>query len=396
MKTILIKFGITQTGERPHVVYKTHVSSEPVIYVGVLNRGVFYKYNSVIQESYIPNGEDENFDITSISAYYRFPKINLSRDKMSLLKESKGIKKVLDRDKADLWVVSDKYMQSLINFNYRSSLSSVQLLRTTLAKENLKLVSNEIRLELLNMCKDLDSSQEVIILNDSRYPSYHSDSETKVNELIAMLCPNDSQGWNANVGFIQGSVPMKEWESITNSNKIIIEDKVMNNIASNDSITIDNETYGSIVKMIKGSQEDKSMAMSTMANCNINKSVGYLALLFFHFDNDMKTNPSYKHVAFKSLKDQFTKYAIEYSYNSEGRYSQFVEMLAKEGVLSVEILNHITHLMFERCLGHAFGDKGSSVFRLKSVDIDIVDKCKVKIKEPYTTLITSPTYALPF
>ena len=381
---------MTQTGERPDVVYTPYVDSEPAIYVGIS-----HGYNSHIEEKHTPNGEDENFDITSISTYYRFPKLNLSRDKMSLLKESKGIRKVLDRDKADLWVVSDKYMKSLINFNYRTSLSSVQLLRNTLAKENLKLVSNEIRLQLLDMCKDLDSSQEVILLNNIGYTS-HSDSETKVNELISILCPNDSTGWNSYVGFIQGSVSIAEWESITYSNKIIIEDKVMNNIASNDSITIDNETYGSIVKMIKGSQEDRSMAMSTMANCNITKSIGYLALLFFHFNNDMKTNPSYNHVAFKSLKDQFTKYAIEYNYNSEGRYSHFVEMLAREDVLSIEILNHITHLMFERCLGHAFGDKGSSVFRLKSVDIDIVDKCKVKIKEPYDMLITSPTYALPF
>ena len=392
MKTILINFGMTQTGDRDNdnLVYTPYVNSEPAVYVGI-SQG----YNSHIEKKHIPNGVDENFDITSISTYYRFPKLNLSRDKMSLLKESKGIKKVLDRDKADLWVVSDKYMKSLINFNYRASLSSVQLLRNTLAKENLKLVSNEIRLQLLDMCKDLDSSQEVIILNNIGY-TQHSDSETKINELISILCPNDSTGWNSYVGFIQGSVTLAEWESIANSNKVIIEDKVINNIASNDSITIDNETYGSIVKMIKGSQEDKSMAMSTMANCNINKSIGYLALLFFHFNNAMKSNPSYNHVAFKSLKDQFTKYAIEYNYNSEGRYSHFVEMLAKEDVLSVEILNHITHLMFERCLGHAFGDKGSSVFRLKSVDIDIVDKCKDKIKEPYTTLITSPTYALPF
>ena len=176
MKTILINFGMTQTGERPDVVYTPHVSSEPAIYVSMS-----HGYDSYIQKNHIPNGVDENFDITSISAYYRFPKLNLSRDKMSLLKESKGIKKVLDKDKADLWVVSDKYMKSLINFNYRCSLSSVQLLRNTLAKENLKLVSNEIRLQLLDMCKDLDSSQEVIILNNVGY-THHSDSETKVNE----------------------------------------------------------------------------------------------------------------------------------------------------------------------------------------------------------------------
>lgn len=391
MKTILISFTKTHTVEASQDVYIPKVEASPVIYAG---RSQNWDGWEKITDK-VKNMVDESFDITSISTYYRFPKLNLSRDKMSLLKDSKGIKKVLDKDKADLWVVSQKYIKSMINFDYRTSLSSVQHLRSTLSKENLAHVSNEMREKLLDMCKDMDPDMPLLIRDSLGYYSSHAHSTNGDTQALVKSLKTEATSYNSYIGYIS-SFDIKEWESITESSKFIIEDKVMNNIASNDSITIDNETYGSIVKMIKGSAEDMSMAMSTMANCNINKSTGYLALLFFHFNYNMKSSPSYNHVAFKSLKDQFAKYAIEYNYNSEGRYSHFVELLAKEDVLSVEILNHITHLMFERCLGHAFGDKGSSVFRLKSVDIDIVDKCKVKIKEPYTTLITSPTYALPF
>ena len=391
MKTIIIKFKLTHSGEAPATVtYTPYFESAPCAYVG---HSRTWNFNDDQGSDMLKNTVDENFDITSISTYYRFPKLNLSRDKMSMLKDAKGIKKVLDKNKADLWVVSKKYMTSLVNFNYRASLSSVMTLRQVLPSYDTNLVSEESKAQLLALCEDMDPSQEILLKDDIGYIG-NSIVDDDLRDLINALSTEDNS-YSSYVGYIDEH-NLKTWDAITSSSKLIIEDKVMNNIASSDSVTINNEIYCSIVKMLKGSKEDRTVAMSTMANCNIGKSVGYLALLFFHFNDMMKADVSYNHVVFKGLKDQFSKYVIEYSYQSEGRYSAFVELLAKENELSVEILNHITHLMFERCLGFSFGDKGSSVFRLKSVDIDIVDKCKVKVTEPYTTLISSPTYALPF
>ena len=44
---------------------------------------------------------------------YRFPKLSLPRDKMELVNNKYGSKIIRDRDKADLAVVSDKYLGSL-------------------------------------------------------------------------------------------------------------------------------------------------------------------------------------------------------------------------------------------------------------------------------------------
>ena len=391
MKTILISFTKTRTVEASQDVYTPEAEALSVIYAGhSQNWDGFEEATNKVK-----NMVDESFDITSISTYYRFPKLNLSRDKMSLLKDSKGIKKVLDRDKADLWVVSQKYLNSLINFDYRISLSSVQNLRSTLSEENLAHVSNEMRAKLLDMCKDMDPDMPLLIRDNLGYYSSHAHSSNGDTQALIHSLKTEGTSYNSYIGYIS-SENIKEWEAIVESSKFIVEDSVMNNIASNDAVVIDNEIYCSIVKMLKGSSEDKTVAMSTMSNCNISKSTGYLALLFFHFNDTLKQNISWNHVAFKGLKDQFSEYAIDYGHYSESRYSIFIERLAKEDALTVEILNHITHLMFDRVLASAFGDKGSSIFRLKNIDIDIVDRCKDKVVDPYTTLITAPTYALPF
>jgi hypothetical protein len=392
MKTILISFtktrieDLSQNGGK----YITEAEALPVIYAGIAQN--WDGWEKITDK--VKNMVDESFDITSISTYYRFPKLNLSRDKMSLLKDSKGIKKVLDKDKADLWVVSQKYLKSMINFDYRTSLSSVQHLHSTLSKENLAHVSNEMREKLLDMCKDMDPDMPLLIRDNLGYYSSHHSTNGDTQALITSL-KMEATSYNSYIGYIS-SENIEAWESITESSKFIVEDSVMNNIASNDAVVIDNEIYCSIVKMLKGSNEDRTVAMSTMSNCNISKSVGYLALLFFHFNDTLKQNLSWNHVAFKGLKDQFSEYAIEYGHYSESRYSIFIERLAKEDALTVEILNHITHLMFDRVLASAFGHNGTSIFRLKNIDIDIVDKCKDKVVDPYTTLITAPTYALPF
>jgi len=393
MKTKLIRFAMHTVHNDNTTEHNLQITEENTIFVGFSDE---WSESNIAISKAITNLVDEDFDITSISTYYRFPKLNLSRDKMSMLKDSKDIKKVLDKDKADLLVVSTKYLSSLISFEYKTSLSSVGRLRELLHK---KQISEGVSNQLLEICKDMAPSDNIIIRNDL---GYYGNSQAQINteakgvqDLISSLRVGESRGYGSYVGHIQEH-NIEHWESITNSSKFIIQDKMLNNIASTDSVIIDNEIYCSIVKMLKGTNEDRTLAMSTMANCNVSKSKGYLALLFFHFYDTFKANSSWNHVAFKGLKDQFSNYIIDYGYHNESRYSEFINRLAKKDALTVEIVNHITHLMFDNVLKSAFGPSGSSVFRLKNVDIDIIDNCKDKVVDSYTTLISAPTYALPF
>ena len=388
----MIRFDMQIKHDNNTTEHNIYITEEPTIFVGYSND---WGDNGKGLSKVITSKVNEDFDITSISTYFRFPKLNLSRDKMSMLKDSKGIRKVLDKNKADLLVVSQKYLSSLINFDYKTSLSSVSRLREALHNSNN--IAEDIKEKLIEMCKDMDPSDNIVIRNDL---GYYSNSITQtltsgVQDLISSIRLGEHRGYGSYAGHILED-SIEQWENIVNSSKPIIEDKVLNNIASTDSVIIDNEIYCSIVKMLKGTSEDRTMAMSTMSNCNINESKGYLALLFFHFYDTFKANSSWNHVAFKSLKDQFKYYIIDYGYHNESRYSEFINRLAKTDALTVEIVNHITHLMFDNVLKSAFGPSGSSVFRLKNVDVDIISECKDKVVDPYTTLISAPTYALPF
>ena len=68
---------------------------------------------------------NNNIDWNTISTVYRHPKITLSRDKLSCLKDKYNIKVIRDKSKADLEIVSEKTFTTYVSSHYGVSLSSV-------------------------------------------------------------------------------------------------------------------------------------------------------------------------------------------------------------------------------------------------------------------------------
>jgi hypothetical protein len=137
--------------------------------------------------------------------------------------------------------------------------------------------------------------------------------------------------------------------------------------------------------MLKSTAEDKTLAMSMMSNCNITESKTYIALLFYHFGEQMKSYKTWNQVAFKTLRKQFDKYMIAWGSGHTSQYSELIKKLAEDDALTTHAVEHILDLTFKRVVESSSGfNSESSVFKIDRVHVSLNDEYKEKIKDGKT------------
>ena len=314
----------------------------------------------------------KNFDITKHKTFYRYPKINLSRDKMDAVKTKYNVKKVLDINKADFKIIGIKSLESLVLVNWRQSLSSPLKLRSMLAKYT-SVISDEVMQNIDLALENLTDDDDIVIqCNSSHYRGYDNNV---VDKLIGEI--DDLPYGNASI--VVGKQDMENFDHLDSTD--LVSDTTMNELSSEDSVILDDQSYGSIRAMLKGSNsQDHAIAMSMMSNCNVAKSKTYLGLLFFHFSETLRTAPLWNQVAFKTIKEQFNKYVLEHNHYHSNRYSQLIKYLAEDNALTSNASKHIVSMVFDKVINGSTGmNDNNSAFT--------IDKSAIKIVDNYSTLI---------
>lgn len=334
-----------------------------------------YSYNNEPVMN-ISNIVEESVDLNAAKTYYRYPKLNLSRDKMLNLREKYDIKKVLDVTKADVRIISQKTINTYTTSAYNCSLSSPAKLKVAMLKFRAAF-SDEVFEHVMESIKDLSDNHPVLLYANQRYTygvSHNSPSYDFCNQFrTSAYCfvPEES---------------IDAWNSIVDLTSPIVTDEYMNQIASEDSIIIDSEQYKNIEQMFNSnSKEDHNVAMTIMANCNIEESKTYLALLFFHMTDTMRAAPVWSQVAFKSIKEKFIKYEPSGNYYNTYRYTSIIRQLAEDDALTLEAANHIIDLTFNAVLNeNARFNTENSVFELDRADVRLTADVQKKIKDNKT------------
>jgi hypothetical protein len=331
-----------------------------------------HNYSYTWLDKYINDICVKDFDITKYKTFYRYPKINLSRDKMETVKTKYKVKKVLDINKADFKIIGTKSLESLMQSDWRQSLSSPLKLRSILAKYT-SVISDEVMQKIDLAFKDLDDDDTIILNCNSR--TYGGYDNTIIEKLIGEI---DGLSYGS-ASIVVGKKNMEDFDHLYSTD--LVSDTTMNELSSEDSVILDDQSYGSIRAMLKGSNsQDHAIAMSMMSNCNVAKSKTYLGLLFFHFSETLRTAPLWNQVAFKTIKEQFNKYVLEHNHYHSNRYSQLIKYLAEDNALTSNASKHIVSMVFDKVINGSTGmNDNNSVFT--------IDKSAIKIVDNYSTLI---------
>tara|TARA_R110000765_G_scaffold29736_8_gene70787 strand:- start:7055 stop:8179 length:1125 start_codon:yes stop_codon:yes gene_type:complete len=309
-----------------------------------------------------------------IDKIYRYPNIDLSRDKMGFLKKKHNIKITRKKEEADLHVTSEKIISDLYVTRWGAHfIDKLSFLEVFEAKHEVQMP--DYMLEILNALKDTDG---FLISSGYGFKSNHHNNQEQSDLFIQALLDRCSKsGKGAHGGGLSYQVietnKLADYESlIANKSKVML-DVDLNEHTGSDSITIDKKQYASLETMLTSADKDNStLALSMMAHCNLAKSKTMLAFLFFHYGELMKSMPGWNQVAFKTLRKRYSKYwhlSHRHHYHGPTKYENFVILLIEDGAYTKEAEKNILDLVFDAAILQNDIGKTNSLFSLQRKDL---------------------------
>jgi hypothetical protein len=307
-------------------------------------------------------------DFSGVKTMYRYPKLNLSRDKVSLYCEENDMKVIRDPNKADVRILSVGIMKSVITETWYNNFLTrdkfIEIMKSYgSAFEDVNAVIEKLK----------DTYDEDSFITCARQYYHRPDCWDKYVGPFLNTIDEGKQMTTCNV--IIEPKNLKTFNELFTGNFTWIMDEDANKVMSADSVTLDDEMYVQLKDMIKsGNGDDITVAMTTLANCNIETSKTYIAILFFHFFEFFKGTNTFNTVNFKSLRKAFQKYYDRTSYNHghANRYETLIRLLTEDNALTVNAMEHILDLVFEKVVLNATGLSSSKeVFTIKRSSISL-------------------------
>jgi hypothetical protein len=126
-------------------------------------------------------------------------------------------------------------------------------------------------------------------------------------------------------------------------------------------------------------KENMNLALSIIANCNIQKSHTYIALLFSFLSDSMKDSSVWNTVNFKSVRKKFDKYIQMSGWNWCHVYNHLIDYLIKDGALTEYAWKEVAQKMYDDVLSSQMGIDGKNHFSISPESIQLKPELKEKI-----------------
>lgn len=341
---------------------------------------------------------DKNFkeSLDNVKKIYRFPKLNISRDKVSLWCDNNDAKVTRKPEEADVLFVSKKLFQSFITNVWNANCVRRDQFTKKIRDYKHLFVDYKSVIEWIN--NNLDEKDLISV--DYRHYYYggdkteHSKKYGKLLESLRKLNEWDVYAW------IETKMESVYNNVIAYNGKLML-DEVATNLMSSESVIFDDEMYLQVKQMIKArNRDDVTVAMTTMANCNMQPSMTYLGLLFFHYTEVFKTTSFWNSVAFKSLRNVCDEYInLSGHWNSAHctKYENLIKQLVKDDALTINAMQHVLDLVFENCILSPAGLTENDVFQIKRPSLKLTPEFQQKVKETGSLAKAANQYVdLPF
>lgn len=126
--------------------------------------------------------------------------------------------------------------------------------------------------------------------------------------------------------------------ALNNLDKVYNYKELLPYINGEETITIDESVYQQVNNMFNSSDQDNHvLAMEIMANCNYKESMMYILLLLNDHRHQIDSNPTKRHVNFKSFLGYFDMTPSNFYLNND----LIITILLDRKVLTVDMLDYI-------------------------------------------------------
>lgn len=305
---------------------------------------------------------------------YRYPNLELPRQKVDLLKTKFNVKIIRDAELADIHIISDKLILNLLTLDWSKSLTYAQMFDVfNTLKQN-----DELTESGLDKCKELLSIIEkdayicIQVFKDYRYTSPVADSiANKVSDF----------DFDGNKDIIVRDNNLVLYDQLRNSIALIVKDVEINKIISEDLAVIGEDQFDQVSKMIQSQDKDnRTLAVEMLANCNVEESFDIVSFLFFWYYDWFKDTNNWNNINVKTLRKRLEKFSGGKDNNRQWAYDQYVQLLHDENKLTDFIVQKTIKKMYDSVIKNTFGCK-NNVFSIDLESIYLVDKFKNSIIE---------------
>lgn len=303
---------------------------------------------------------------------YRYPNLELPRQKVDLLKTKFNVKIIRDAELADIHIVSDKLITNLLTLDWGKSITYPQMFEVfNMLKQNDQLTESG-----LDKCKEFLSIIEkeayirINVIKDYRYTSPVADDiATKLSEY----------NYHGNRDLIIRDDNITLYNQLKNATALIVKDVEINKIISEDLAVISEDQFNQVSKMIQSQDKDnRTLAVEMLANCNVEESFDIVSFLFFWYYDWFKDTNNWNNINVKTLRKRLEKFSGSKDNNRQWAYDQYVTLLQAENKLTDFIVKKTIKKMYDSVIKNTFGCK-NNVFAIDLESIYLVDKYKNSI-----------------
>jgi hypothetical protein len=303
---------------------------------------------------------------------YRYPNLELPRQKLDLLKTKFNVKIIRDAELADIHIVSEKLIINLLTLDWTESITYAQMFEVfNMLKQNDQLTESG-----LDKCKEFLSIVEkeayicIKVVKDYRYTSPVADDiATKVSEY-------DYDG-NRDMVIRDGNVAL--YDQLRNTTALIVKDVEINKIISEDLAVIDEDQFDQVSKMIQSKDKDnRTLVLEMLSNCNIEKSFDIVSYLFFWYYDYFKDCNNWNNINIKTLRKRLEKFSGSKNGSNQWPYDKYIKLLEVENKLTDFIVKKTIQKMYDSVIKNTIG-LNNNVFAIDLESIYLVGKYKNSI-----------------
>ena len=310
---------------------------------------------------------------------YRYPKLNLPRQKVDLLKEKYNVKVCRDPKKADIHIISNNFVNSMFTKAWHKSATMTEfrsfvqdLKQKDLLTEGAIKKIDEIFLEIPN--------DSMINANMNYYQtktSIFTLLEAVEKSMDVHMRSKERNEKHRDLLIIKKY--SKDYINIINNTKKIIFDTDVTNIIDNELAIIENDQFDTIHKMVTCSDKDsRSLALEMLANCNIDKSFDIVSNIFYWEYEWLKNTNNWNTINVKALRNRMSKYQGGVHLSSIWTYDHYINLLITDNKLTKFALDKTREKLYHNVLGHLVGSS-AEVFHIPLDCLVIRNSLKEKI-----------------
>jgi len=343
--------------------------------------------NPKIKEIMSGIGTITSDDLKNANSLFRFPRLSLSRDKVKILQEKFDLKLKRDFHQADYGIVSEKYFDGLFVTRWLAQADPADVLAWAGVYQDC--FEDDLYNEIVNALNKIPADAHVVFESEW-FSSYYHEGASNLDRYSKMAEKARDIGRNTKYHYYIES--LNQWNDIQANLSKLVWDSNINDIATEDSEVLTEEMYTQLKTMLgwektesgcgwQGTRDKENMnlALSIIANCNIQKSHTYLALLFSFLSDSMKDSSVWNTVNFKSVRKKFDKYIQLGGWNWCHNYNYLIEYLVKDNALTEISWKEVAQKMYDDVLSSQMGIDSKNNFSISPDSIQLKPELKEKI-----------------